>query len=864
MGADMYVLFDDAVGATYTTEGGSYSLTVNGSPTRVNDGTWPEGLDGSQGYGWEFDGSSDYLSRSDDGAFDPSGDFSVLAVVRPDTVAAGEDCIAGKYETTGNEKGWKLCRSADDVVLTTSADGSADTTVTASTMLGVHRLSCIVATYDKSATTGTIYVDEQTAATNASMGASVNDSAADLEIGASDTGSTLWAGGIDYVAYYSEALSAATARKLCRQYRGLLSTIGNAVSVSSASPPAIPLAPPDSGTQPFLVDQPANTTQVGSPASGSGGIYAAAAIDNLVQRSSFETWGGAGDATGWTEATGGSGAVAEDTSAVAHGGSSAKLTCTAGADSWSLTSACLDVDPSKDYTVGLWGKKASGTTNLSITVKGWSNAACDADEESEYTSTPGDIASDWTKYPASSFSIASGDWEATTDYATVIISDDCSGGAGVQYIDAVHLHEDRTYRTDAYCGCDTDATCSCTDVIASIGNPMSINGTSQIDATVRSPVDGAETGARRVVYAAGTGGGDENAIDVTWMQDYLTCGQHQSGGDLAGGGVPAAGNADTDYDVTAYHVSSGSMGCCWDGSTCVGAEKTTRDDIASTLYVGADDTSGSDAWVTGLEFRRRLSRPATETGKVLLYSDQSSPGNFELEIACPAGKSLTVYWGDGSSDAWVCDGTRNAVTHTYTTAGQYPIAVVGDVYDITQIQCTETEAYGDIAVFSGLTSLTYLSLYATSVSGDISAVSGLTSLTALSLGATSVSGDISAVSGLTSLTVLSLTSTSVSGDISAVSGLTSLTTLSLHTNTGRNLTYTSGGSLPAWAGADIRISSIGLDSSEVDAWLNDFDDDLTGADGALNIAGDNAARTSASDAAKTAINADGWALTVNE
>ena len=43
MGADMYITFDNAVGATYTTEGGSYSMTVNGSPTRVNDGTGNQG-----------------------------------------------------------------------------------------------------------------------------------------------------------------------------------------------------------------------------------------------------------------------------------------------------------------------------------------------------------------------------------------------------------------------------------------------------------------------------------------------------------------------------------------------------------------------------------------------------------------------------------------------------------------------------------------------------------------------------------------------------------------------------------------------------------------------------------------------------
>jgi len=97
------------------------------------------------------------------------------------------------------------------------------------------------------------------------------------------------------------------------------------------------------------------------------------------------------------------------------------------------------------------------------------------------------------------------------------------------------------------------------------------------------------------------------------------------------------------------------------------------------------------------------------------------------------------------------------------------------------------------------------------------------------------------------------------GDISTFAILPNLATLYLYSTSCTQYTSTP---LPAWAGADIQIQSIGLDATEVDNFLIDLADGC-GAGGSLNIAGTNAARTAASDAALATLTAAGWVVTVN-
>ena len=126
------------------------------------------------------------------------------------------------------------------------------------------------------------------------------------------------------------------------QWQGRMSTSGGVATVTSASPPAVIMAAPDSGTEPFVIPQAANASSIGSPASGSGGIYGAAAITNLVQRRSLETWASGTDATGWTEvltAGDGTAVIAQETGTMVHGANSAKMTLTGTTSSTQMNSA---------------------------------------------------------------------------------------------------------------------------------------------------------------------------------------------------------------------------------------------------------------------------------------------------------------------------------------------------------------------------------------------------------------------------------------------------------------------------------------------------------------------------------------------
>jgi hypothetical protein len=207
--------------------------------------------------------------------------------------------------------------------------------------------------------------------------------------------------------------------------------------------------------------------------------------------------------------------------------------------------------------------------------------------------------------------------------------------------------------------------------------------------------------------------------------------------------------------------------------------------------------------------------------------------------------------------------TSLTLLYLYSTSVSGDIGDLSTLTSLTQLYINSTSVSGDIGDLSTLTSLTQLHLGATSVSGDIGDLSTLTSLTLLYINNTSVSGDIGDLSTLTSLTLLHLGDTSVSGDIGDLSTLTSVTQLYLYST---NLTYTTT-TLPAWASGTLLLYSTGLDSSEVDQFLIDFEINA-GAGGTIDIAGTNQARTAASDAAVTSLTNAGrpggpWVVTAN-
>ena len=183
---------------------------------------------------------------------------------------------------------------------------------------------------------------------------------------------------------------------------------------------------------------------------------------------------------------------------------------------------------------------------------------------------------------------------------------------------------------------------------------------------------------------------------------------------------------------------------------------------------------------------------------------------------------------------------------------------------------------GDISALQNLTALTYINLDGTQVTGDISALQNLTALTSINLDGTQVTGDISALQNLTALTSIQLNDTQVTGDISVLDKLTKLTTFDCYNGgdfTGDffgklaskdwtlfqcngNFTYTT----KNYNGRTYKsVGSNRCNCDNLDAFLNDFQTVNSTTNGELIMTG---TRTSASDAAVSALQGKGFTVTV--
>lgn len=228
----------------------------------------------------------------------------------------------------------------------------------------------------------------------------------------------------------------------------------------------------------------------------------------------------------------------------------------------------------------------------------------------------------------------------------------------------------------------------------------------------------------------------------------------------------------------------------------------------------------------------------TSGGGIVSLTIDYTATQFVFKFKLPSTKSITIHWGDGTTENVVGqDLTLITKTSAYSGAGTYYFYLSGDVEELTYIDI-QSQAF---------------------VSGDVSAWSTLLNATYFRANSTAVSGDISGFSVLTSLTNLSFRNTNVSGDVSGLSTLTSATTIHLY-NT--DVTFDS---TPAWSNstASILIQDCGWTAQMVDNSLASFAGGPV-TNSTINVAGTNAARTSASDADKATILANSNTLTVNE
>lgn len=241
---------------------------------------------------------------------------------------------------------------------------------------------------------------------------------------------------------------------------------------------------------------------------------------------------------------------------------------------------------------------------------------------------------------------------------------------------------------------------------------------------------------------------------------------------------------------------------------------------------------------------------------VTLIIDYSST-QFVFKFKLPSTKTVTLDWGDGTTEDVVGqDATLITKTSNYSTAGTYTFSVGGDVYDITWVDTAlQRFVSGSIDGWGDLIQLVKIQLILSSMYGNVSSLSPLTALETLNITDTPISGSLpEAVKLLPNIEYIYCRDSQVSGDVSELAGVSSL--LQLY-SWGTFVTFDN---IALWdMTGEIRLEDNNFTSAMVDNALQSFVN-LTGC--TIDLSGNNAPRTSASDAAFAIVDANNT-LTVN-
>ena len=228
--------------------------------------------------------------------------------------------------------------------------------------------------------------------------------------------------------------------------------------------------------------------------------------------------------------------------------------------------------------------------------------------------------------------------------------------------------------------------------------------------------------------------------------------------------------------------------------------------------------------------------------EVYRYVFDATPSDAEtltLNLSLPAGKEITIDWGDGNTTTVTGEVTETDYSNAYASAGTYPITIYGDFDALTRLEIKNVAVDGDLKDVSTLTGLTYFRCF----------------------GANTITGDIADLP--TGLVYFNITgSNTIYGDIGNLPvGLTCFQCYGSNTiNAYTSRTWTT---KPATFKL-VPVLPGGLSSAEIDQLLIDFDNDLTWTSGdVIQLTGANAPRTSASDAAVANITAEGATVTTN-
>ena len=263
---------------------------------------------------------------------------------------------------------------------------------------------------------------------------------------------------------------------------------------------------------------------------------------------------------------------------------------------------------------------------------------------------------------------------------------------------------------------------------------------------------------------------------------------------------------------------------------------------------------------------------------ITLTTTADTPDPITINTVVSAGETMTVDWGDGTSNIVTGTGAQVNTTHDYPGSGGagYRIKIrFSDITKLLRFHIGSQKVAGNLKDFKKFSALATLFIFDNSFYGDLvdipiniysfwgysTRITGSTShfdiytkLGNLQIPSAAVTINLADFTG-NPLIVLRINNTNATGDISALAGITTLTTIQVHNNLG--LTYTQGTLPSQWDACNINISGIGLTSQEVDDFLCDLDTASVASTKTLTIKTGNDAQSAAGDACEASLELKG-------
>lgn len=598
--------FDQAAGTTITPEIGGFNFTKTGTVTRVTDGTWPSGIDGSQGYAHRIQ-SNNYWYATDancSAALEPAGSFSACVIFSADYYPGANNFLFSKYTSAGNQRTWYLyATNAGDLYLRVSDDGASTTTgpgIAGGYPLFSQVFICVAYTYSApgAVNTATIWSNGSSATTNNSEGPPFNSNG-DCIIGAPSSGA---AGRVHHAVFWNNVvMTTAQYNQMFTQWRGTSNTFQSPLSVVSVSPYSTMRATSDSGTEPFMTGNVPGSNRVGVYGGYFGGPYV-----NLVHRGGFESVS-SGEPLGWTVVeTPGTGTSAIDaaTNTRAEGFRSVQTVLTGTDSVGALKSGCNTAGIGADFYASVYAKKSIGTSISNLYIEQFTAANnCTGAQTDTNITAPANLATTWAaignRYPAAS-------WAGGTQSWRLVWQETCDGGC-TSYVDAA-MGLSSSWPTDAGCFCDSDLDCTCSMAAASYEKTPITVGSWTVSMKVRSRITDSAATVRYLIRDNGTSG-DNNAVIGYLSNSVATFDCYDSAGVLKTKTVAAAYTVNTEHTAVFQHTAGGDFRVCWDG-TCSAWQTGCIRNGNGTFRIGNDgSTAGSELWIRDTRITQRVVGP---------------------------------------------------------------------------------------------------------------------------------------------------------------------------------------------------------------------------------------------------------------